>query len=248
MLHATEDDRTHSIGVDRRIISLLQPGDVLNVAKTRGAGCGLSVLRDDELVVAAGAVLAVPLGPGVKVRLAPEIAKEAEAVFQRHDPQFILRVRPIEVFVNDAMRLLQLRSIADMGRYHVRVLREYNGWNDDACLAITWTEICLQIRSDSARRRNSAHLTESARHELPWRDATVTRAHLPRARTRRALAKFWPCNLSDTIRRWLPFENTSCNDDVVAQKFFSPYKRTMVYGRSLHATAKLDAAFGVSVS
>jgi hypothetical protein len=51
-----------SLHVDRDLISLLQPGDDLHMARTSCAGLGLSMLRRGRLLAALGAVTAVPLG------------------------------------------------------------------------------------------------------------------------------------------------------------------------------------------
>jgi hypothetical protein len=64
----TATEKTHarassfSFNVDRELIAMLRGNDVLYISRTHCAGLGLSVLRDGELVAAAGAVMHVPLG------------------------------------------------------------------------------------------------------------------------------------------------------------------------------------------
>jgi hypothetical protein len=48
--------------VDRELIAMLRGSDVLHISRTHRAGLGLSVLRDGQLIAAAGAVMHVPLG------------------------------------------------------------------------------------------------------------------------------------------------------------------------------------------
>ncbi len=73
--------------VDRTMTTMLRPGDIVHICRTGYGGVALSVVRQDELVAAAGAVSwrsrsveMSPLGPP------RELLAEARAVFQRHDP------------------------------------------------------------------------------------------------------------------------------------------------------------------
>jgi hypothetical protein len=77
-----------SFNVDRELIGMLRGDDVLNISRTHCAGLGLSILRDGELVAAAGAVMHVPLGPTVSVRYPRELVEEAEAIFRARDPEY----------------------------------------------------------------------------------------------------------------------------------------------------------------
>lgn len=59
--------------LDRAIMNVLCPGDEVHIAQTELRGIGFSVLRQQQLVVAAGAITAVPLGNGIQARIAPEL-------------------------------------------------------------------------------------------------------------------------------------------------------------------------------
>lgn len=63
--------RAAHLHVARALTAVLEPGDVLHLARTGCGGLGLSVLRGGRLVAAAGAVHAVPLGDDVSVRSLP---------------------------------------------------------------------------------------------------------------------------------------------------------------------------------
>lgn len=100
-LIASKRDRAHvsaaSFHLDEALISVLQPRDVLNMTRTPCGGLGVSVIRDGLLVVAAGAVTAVPLGPEFEARIAaddfefPELSAEVKVgsltydVWKGHD-------------------------------------------------------------------------------------------------------------------------------------------------------------------
>ena len=78
-------DWTAYFHVDRSLTSELCAGDVIHVARSERGGLGLSVLRNDRLVVAVGAVTAVPLGEDVSVRIAPERYDEALTLVEPPD-------------------------------------------------------------------------------------------------------------------------------------------------------------------
>jgi hypothetical protein len=76
------NDRTACFHVDRSLTSALGAGDVIHIARTERGGLGLSVLRNQRLVVAVGAVTAVPLGESVRARIAPELQDQAIALVE----------------------------------------------------------------------------------------------------------------------------------------------------------------------
>jgi hypothetical protein len=63
--------RSASFAVGDAIPVAAQPGDKLHVVRTGRGGIGLSLLREDRLVVATGAVTAVPLGTNITVIQGP---------------------------------------------------------------------------------------------------------------------------------------------------------------------------------
>jgi hypothetical protein len=97
-----------SFNVDRELIAMLRPNDVLYISRTHCAGLGLSILRDGELVAAAGAVTCVPLGPTVSVRYPHELIEEAEAIFKARDPDYDIQNDPVEP---EGRRRCSLRAV-----------------------------------------------------------------------------------------------------------------------------------------
>jgi hypothetical protein len=57
--------RRVSFAVDRGFVELLQSGDRVHLARSESAQLAVSVLRDERLIVAFGAVRGVPLGDGM---------------------------------------------------------------------------------------------------------------------------------------------------------------------------------------
>ena len=55
-------EQSGTFHVDRSLTSALRAGDVIHIAQTERGGLGLSVLRNQRLVVAVGAISVVPLG------------------------------------------------------------------------------------------------------------------------------------------------------------------------------------------
>lgn len=146
-LIASERDRAGvsaaSFHVDKVLISALRPRDVLNMTRTRGCGLGLSVIRDGELVVAVGAVMAVPLGNNVEVQIPSDLVDEVEAVFKKRDPDFELTELPVEVRVGDQRRVLYV-GMHQLEQYQVWVGHGfYLGFPGvDACLALSLIGKC----------------------------------------------------------------------------------------------------------
>ena len=55
-----------SMHVDKSLISCCRPGDSIHLVRTECGGLGISIIRHGELVVAVGAITAVPLGPDAR--------------------------------------------------------------------------------------------------------------------------------------------------------------------------------------
>ena len=66
-LHLQRSDGSHveTVYVNQSMALAFRPGDVLAMARNSCAGNGVSVLRDDELMIACAAVISVPLGKDV---------------------------------------------------------------------------------------------------------------------------------------------------------------------------------------
>jgi len=132
-----------SFHVDTALVSSMRPGDELHLARTNCGGLGLSVLRGGELVVAVGAVTAVPLGPKVRATIPGDLIEDATAVFQRRDPGFRFRECPVEVSVSSSRSILYgpRRNIEDYRVFLVHgFLAGVPGTNE--CGAIYHTGAC----------------------------------------------------------------------------------------------------------
>lgn len=90
-----------SFHVDRVLTSRLLPSDQLFMARTGCGGLALSIVRGGQLVAAAGALSAVPLGENVRVSIPFEAGQAAERAFQEHDPTFELHEWPVEIRVGE---------------------------------------------------------------------------------------------------------------------------------------------------
>jgi hypothetical protein len=100
-----------------------EPGDTLHLAGTWRGGVGLSLLRDGRLVVAVGAVSAVPL-ENVKANTPFDLVQKADAIFQERDPEFHLRYLPhypVQIEIQNEMRLLYGGRRTRIGEYEVWV-------------------------------------------------------------------------------------------------------------------------------
>lgn len=133
-----------SFEVDVRLISALRPNDVLYLARTASGGLGVSVVRNDLLVVAAGAVMAVPLGKDIAAKSAWDLAEEAAAIFKRRDPSFEFGSIPVEVTISGQTRLLQSGSRLEIAGYYIEVANTFLEGvpGTDACLSITLIDSC----------------------------------------------------------------------------------------------------------
>ncbi len=131
-LHATDQRasmRTAAFHVESTILQRLQAGDVLHLVHGMGADLGLSILRDDRLIVAAGDIAAVPVGSDLSVTIPWDLARQAEDVYRRYDPEFLppgmpdgaLMPRAIEVRYGNE-RALVLWWTRNVGPYEVTVL------------------------------------------------------------------------------------------------------------------------------
>jgi hypothetical protein len=135
-----------SFYVDRSLTMALCPHDTLCMARTHCGGLALSILRDGQLVAAAGAVSAVPLGECVHVRTPVDTIREAEEVFRKHDPEFAFGHLPVEIRIGGQTRLLY-GGRRRMDSYDVYVEHGfYRGLPGTAeCVAISLVGTCPDV-------------------------------------------------------------------------------------------------------
>ena len=153
--HATAS--SFSFSVDRALVAMLRANDVLYIGRTHCAGLGLSILRDGELIAAAGAVTCVPLGPTVSVRYPHELIEEAEAIFRARDPDYDMRNYPVELRVDDVLHILH-EGRPTMGDYEILVQhgRIWGIPGTDECVSIERRKVCPKRAA-----HNSAQLMET---------------------------------------------------------------------------------------
>ena len=92
--------------IDKALTMLLSPGDLLFLARTGCGGLALSIVRDGQLIVAAGAASNVSLGEPVHVRIPTDTVTDAERVFRKHDSGFRFPELPVEIRLAEHTRLL----------------------------------------------------------------------------------------------------------------------------------------------
>jgi hypothetical protein len=108
-----------SFCVDQALTRAWRVGDVLHVARTSCGGLGLSVVRGSRLVMAIGAVTAVP-HDGLTIRIPWDAIRAAEGAFRRLDPTFEFPELPIECSIESERRVLY-RGRPHIGGYEVFV-------------------------------------------------------------------------------------------------------------------------------
>jgi len=135
--------QSFSFCVDRALTATLRPGDHFFIRRTASADLGVSVIRNGELVVAAGAIEGMPLGENTFAGCPHALVRESEQVFQRIHPGFEFRELPVEVRIGSDTGLY-FRARRRMGRYDVSV--EHGAYpgipGTSACVAISCHGVC----------------------------------------------------------------------------------------------------------
>jgi hypothetical protein len=127
-----------SFVVDIEFVLALRCGDMLHLTLTPCAGLGLSVMRGETLVAAAGAVTAVPLGSDLVVRHPAELMLSVEALFEEVDPDYQPPDMPIEIAF-EGYRHLVYRTSRTLGPYRIYMMHGFQPGlpGSDECLAIS---------------------------------------------------------------------------------------------------------------
>jgi hypothetical protein len=130
-----------SFQVAKGVLSRLHAGDRLWLARNACGGLGVSIVRDSELIVAAGAVTSVPLGR-VDARIPTDLIEDATAAFRRRDMEFEFRELPVQISVIGQCCILSSGQ-RQVGPYQVRVAHGF-------CGGIPGTAECVAIwRTDT---------------------------------------------------------------------------------------------------
>jgi hypothetical protein len=100
-LVATAQDQA-SVGeasfyIDKTLTDCAKGGDQMYLLRDGGCGLGFSLIRRGKLVAAAGALIGVPLGNCVEVRIPQDLISTVESVFQKRDPDFEFLEQPVEI-------------------------------------------------------------------------------------------------------------------------------------------------------
>ena len=136
--------------VDRRMTTRLCAGDIVHLRTTHCGGFAISILRNGELLAAAGAICQVPLGNHVIARVPAELLDEAMAVIWRRHPDFHWHESPVEVSINGECDLL-LRARTSIGGYDVFMVHGPT-WGipgTDECLAISRIGSGLEVSANT---------------------------------------------------------------------------------------------------
>ena len=105
---ASPDDRAQvrfaRFHVVRSVMGALRAGDMMHFARSHSADLAMSVLRDGRLIVAIGAVCAVPLGHDIEARYPRKLIEQATDVFRQCDPDFRFAETPLEIVADRSRR------------------------------------------------------------------------------------------------------------------------------------------------
>lgn len=92
--------------VDHTLMQALQPGDEIFLTRTRGCGFGLTVLRNNLLLVGVGALANMETGAGLTVKVSRPSVSSATAASLRFDSRHECMHSPVELIVGDRSHVL----------------------------------------------------------------------------------------------------------------------------------------------
>lgn len=105
-----------------------RPGDRLYLKRTGAGGIALSLLRQERLVLATGAITAVPLGRDFHTSKRPKITNGNDPVFDTW----------LEFRVGNEKLILREREAKEIGDYHIYI---EHGWED----GVPGTDECVSV-------------------------------------------------------------------------------------------------------
>jgi hypothetical protein len=147
-----------SFTVERGLLRVLRPGDQLHVSRTPCAGLGLSILRSDHLVAAAGAITSVPLGVDVSVRHPWDLIREAERIFRTRDTEYHVRESPIELWVDGVTRIMHAGR-PRIGPYDILIRHGFVAGTPgtDECVSIERCGVCPDTAAHTSAQLLEEH-------------------------------------------------------------------------------------------
>jgi hypothetical protein len=110
-----------SFTIEHALVKALRPRDVIHVHGD--PAIGLSILRGDLLIAAAGAAGAlsyIPVGADVDVRIPGDLVRESERIFRTRDPHYQMIERPVQIAIAGETRIMRWGQPI-MGPYEVFV-------------------------------------------------------------------------------------------------------------------------------
>jgi hypothetical protein len=151
-----------SFYVDMGLVNRLEPGDTLHLVRTGSGGLGMSVIRDETLVFAVGAVAAVMLGKDIIARYPGEVMRDVAALFKEaagasaHAEYQALgfespfREAPLEI-VADGLRRFFCQANVEIGPYRVFMVHGFLPGipGTEACAAISRVGACSETAANS---------------------------------------------------------------------------------------------------
>jgi hypothetical protein len=132
-----------SFSVERGLVRVLRRGDVLHIRRTGCAGIGLSILRGNHLIAAAGGIVGLPLGADVSARYPYDLIDQAEAIFRTRDPKYYVPDVPIELSIAGVTCILHTGR-PQIGPYEILIRHGFlpGTPGKDECLSIERRGVC----------------------------------------------------------------------------------------------------------
>jgi hypothetical protein len=144
-----------SFTVERGILKILQPGDLLYL--NGNSMIGLSILRGDDLIAAAGAATGlsyIPVGSDVDVRIPGDLIGQAEAIFRTRDPEYRMVARPVEIAIAGTTRITRWDR-SRMGSYEVFIRASVR--DRDPCVSIERLGVCPETAAHTSAQLLDQH-------------------------------------------------------------------------------------------
>ena len=128
-----------SFSVDRGLMRCLRPGDVLFLRGADHGALALSIVRDGQLIAAAGDLCHMPLGDSASVRASGDLQVDSRFALTSPPGENGACRQPVEVCL-DGHRLVMLWGRPSMGPYDVFVRASRDGeW---PCVSIERSGLC----------------------------------------------------------------------------------------------------------
>jgi hypothetical protein len=126
--------RNVSFPIGDAVRQIAQPGDQLYLVRTGRGGIGLSLIRQEKLILATGAIGRVPLGKDIQVVYSDDDI----------DPEDFGIKSPLELRVKGERLILRERDVLEAEGYHIYVER---CWEDDIPGTDECVSLCLTVDS-----------------------------------------------------------------------------------------------------